>query len=128
MRRVANAQNVAGQTDWADWYRAQADKEPNYSDVLDALSSSPDERRAVLHRYIEPTEEDLREGRKIPTKAHHALAWLVKEGFVRVILTTNFDRLMENGLREAGIEPTVIRSEDDLSGAVPLIHSRCYAV
>ena len=52
----------------------------------------------------------------------------MKEGFVRAILTTNFDRLTENALREAGVEPAVIRSEDDLSGAVPLIHSRCYVV
>jgi SIR2-like domain len=49
-------------------------------------------------------------------------------GFVRVIITTNFDRLMENALREAGIEPTVIKSDDDLKGAVPLTHSRCYLV
>jgi hypothetical protein len=115
VRRIAAAQNVTSQTDWADWYHAQAGKEPNYSEVIDALSSSPDEPRAILHRYIEPTEDDFREGRKIPTKAHHALASLVKVGFLRVILTTNFDRLMENALREAGIEPTVIQSEDDLA-------------
>jgi hypothetical protein len=31
-------------------------------------------------------------------------------------------------LREVGVEPTVIGSEDSLKGAVPLIHSRCYVV
>lgn len=35
---------------------------------------------------------------------------------------------MENALREAGVEPTVIRSDDDLQGAVPLTHSRCFLV
>jgi hypothetical protein len=96
--------------------------------VLDALTASPDERRSILHSYIEPTADDIREGRKIPTKAHHAIAWLVREGFIRVIITTNFDRLLENALREAGVEPTIIRSDDDLRGAIPLIHSRCFVV
>ena len=37
-----------------------------------------------------------------------AIARLVRSGHVRVIVTTNFDRLMENALREEGIEPTVV--------------------
>ena len=128
IRRIAALQNVTSEADWAAWYRNQIGKEPNYSEVLDAVSSSPDERRSILHSYIEPTEDDLLEGRKIPTPAHHAIAWLVREGFIRVILTTNFDRLTENALREAGVEPVVIRSDDDLAGAVPLIHTRCYMI
>jgi hypothetical protein len=53
---------------------------------------------------------------------------LVRDGFIRVIITTNFDRLMENSLREIGVEPTVVKSDDDLKGAVPLVHSQCYLV
>ena len=64
----------------------------------------------------------------MPTKAHRAIAQLVKDEIVRVIITTNFDRLLENAIRDAGVEPTVIKSEDDLAGAVPLAHSRCYVV
>jgi hypothetical protein len=128
VRRVAAAEGIEEQHDWAAWYREKAGKEPEYSEVLDAIAASPDERRSILHNYIEPTPEDVREGRKLPTRAHHAIAWLVREAFVRVILTTNFDRLMENALREAGVEPTVIRSDDDFQGAVPLIHSRCFLV
>jgi SIR2-like domain len=44
---------------------------------------------------------------------------------VRVVITTNFDRLIENALREAGVEPTVISSEDAIAGATPLVHSQC---
>jgi hypothetical protein len=128
IKRRAIIEGVGEQPDWAAWHRKQTGKEPNYSDVLDALSTMPDERRSILHSYIEPTADDIRDGKKVPTRAHHAIAWLVREGFVRVILTTNFDRLMENALREAGVEPTVIRSDDDLRGAVPLIHSRCFLV
>lgn len=126
VRRVATAQGVEEQPDWAAWYREKTGQEPNYSTLLEEIASSPDERRAILHRYIEPDEHDREEGRKIPTKAHLAIAQLVRSGHIRVIITTNFDRLMENALREQSIEPTVVSSADALAGAEPLTHSRCY--
>jgi hypothetical protein len=128
VRRVAEAQGVPAQSDWAKWYREKTGLEPNYSVLLEEIASSPDERRAILHRYIEPNEKDREEGRKTPTKAHQAIAHLVRTGHVRVIITTNFDRLMENALREHGIEPTVVASADALAGAEPLTHSRCYVL
>lgn len=126
VRRVAIAQGVEEQSDWAKWYRDKTGQEPNYSALLEEIASSPDERRAILHRYIEPDERDREEGRKVPTKAHLAIAQLVRAGYIRVIVTTNFDRLMENALREQGVEPTVVSSADALAGAEPLTHSRCY--
>lgn len=126
VRRVAMAQGAEEQSDWAKWYRDKTGQEPNYSTLLEEIASSPDERRAILHRYIEPDEQDRQAGRKVPTKAHHAIAQLVRSGHIKVIITTNFDRLMENALREQGIEPTVVSSADALSGAEPLTHSRCY--
>ena len=126
VRRVAGLTGVTDQPDWARWHHEEFGKEPSYSELLDQLSMTADERRSILHSYIEPTSDDIAEGRRIPTKAHHAIAKLVQAGFVRVIITTNFDKLLENALREAGVEPTVIKSDDDLKGAIPLIHSRCF--
>ncbi|KIA78888.1 hypothetical protein QR66_18985 [Chromobacterium piscinae] len=126
VRRLASAQGVTEQPDWAAWHRDRTGLEPNYSNLLEEIASSPDERRAILHRYIEPDAQEREEGRKVPTKAHHAIAKMVRSGHIRVIITTNFDRLMENALREQGIEPTVIASVDALAGAEPLTHSRCY--
>lgn len=126
IRRVALAQGVPEQPDWAKWYRDKFGHEPSYSALLAELASSPDERRSILHGYIEPTEQDRSEGRKIPTVAHRAIADLVRSRHIKVIVTTNFDRLMENALREAGIEPTVVSTEDGLLGAQPLSHSSCY--
>ncbi|TCU75296.1 SIR2-like protein [Bradyrhizobium sp. R2.2-H] len=126
IRRVALARGVEEQSDWAAWYRGAAGEEPNYSALLEELASSPEERRAILHRYIEPSEDDRQEGRKVPTAAHRAIAGLVQGGFVRVIVTTNFDRLMESALRERGVEPTVVASVDALAGAEPLTHTACY--
>jgi hypothetical protein len=126
VRRVAEVRGVEPQPDWAQWYRATAGEEPNYSDLLEELASSPDERRSILHSYIEPSEEDREEGRKLPTAAHRAIAELVRAGYIRVIITTNFDRLLENALRERGIEPTIVASVDALLGAEPITHSACY--
>jgi hypothetical protein len=128
VRRVAALEGVTDQTDWVGWYKRVHGSEPRYSDLLDQLAATPDERRSILHSYIEPTPEELEAGKKVPTKAHRAIASLVQTGYIKVILTTNFDRLIENALREVGVEPTVIGSDDALKGAVPLIHSRCYVV
>jgi hypothetical protein len=126
IRRVGVAQGVEEQTDWAAWYRQKVGAEPNYSTLLEGLASSQEERRSILQSYIEPTVEDREEGRRVPTAAHRAIADLVVDGFVRVIVTTNFDRLMENALRERGMEATIVSSVDALSGAEPIAHSSCY--
>lgn len=126
VRRIGLAQGSTEQADWAEWYRTTTGLEPNYSMLLEDLAGTPEERRAILHRYIEPSEEDREQGRKVPTAAHRAIAQLVRSGHIRVIVTTNFDRLMENALREQGVEPTVVTSVDMLAGAEPLTHSRCY--
>lgn len=126
VRRVATAEGAEEQADWTQWFRDKYGKEPDYSELLDALSSTPAERRQIIHGYIEPDEEDREEGRKIPTAGHKAIAQLVRGGFIRVIVTTNFDRLMENALREVGVEPTIVSSPDALKGAEPLAHTSCY--
>ena len=128
VRRQAHAQGESDQPDWATWYLEKFATAPNYSDLVADLGSSPLERRAILHGYIEPTKEDIEKGHRVPTAAHLAIADLVHDGYVRVILTTNFDRLIENALRERGVEPTVIDSVDALKGAEPLSHTACYLV
>lgn len=125
VRRLATLEGSAELQDMPAWFQGRFGKAPNYSEILDSLASTPSDRRAILHSYIEPGPDE--ESRR-PTKAHHALAQLVATGTVRVIITTNFDRLIENALREAGVEPTVISSEDSLVGATPLVHARCTVI
>jgi hypothetical protein len=109
IRRLAALDSVAEHDDWVQWYRDKYSEEPSYSEILGSLASTSAERRAILQSYIDPPEgEDVRK----PTKAHHTIAQLVASGAVRVVITTNFDRLVENALREAGVEPTVIASDD----------------
>ncbi len=108
-----------------DWYRSKYKKEPDYSELLNEIAKTPTERQMILKKYFEPTSEELEEGVKSPTIAHKAIAKLVKDGFIKVIITTNFDRLMERALIELGITPTVISNLDTLNGAIPMIHSEC---
>lgn len=122
IKRLGRARDAGDQTDWPAWYQATFDRAPSYSEILDAVAATPAERRAVIQGYIELVEGE--EGRR-PTKAHEAIAKLVAAGAIRVIVTTNFDRLLEGALRDVGVEPVVIASDDAIVGATPLVHSRC---
>ena len=53
---------------------------------------------------------------------------LAADGFIKVFVTTNFDRLLEDALRARGIEPVVVASAADLADAVPREHASCYVV
>jgi SIR2-like domain len=107
------------------WYKALTGSEPDYSDILDQLTMSSAERAHLLRSYFEPTEDEREQGRKAPSPAHRAIAGLVSKGYVKVIVTTNFDRLMEQALADVGVQPSVISTSDGTQGALPLTHSRC---
>lgn len=128
IRKLAVLENEVCQPSPEAWFRNKYEEEPNYSNLLDAVAKTPAERRQLLSAYFEATPEERAEGAKQPTAAHRAIATLVAGGFIRVILTTNFDRLMELALVEAGITPTVISTVDQLAGAIPLIHTQCCVV
>jgi len=89
---VAEGEDVAG--DAVGWYATRHGTEPDYDVLLEELAPRPAERNRLLRSYFEPSEEEAKRGLKRPTKAHSAIADLVRRGFVRVIVTTNFDRLL----------------------------------
>ncbi len=108
------------------WYCTQTGQEPSYTGLLEALAKTPVDRQRLLHSYWEATTaKEREEGRKQPTAAHCALAKLVPRGFVKVIITTNFDRLLEDALQQVGIKPTVLSAESQVRGAIPLTHMDC---
>ncbi|PYT66220.1 MAG: hypothetical protein DMG39_27210 [Acidobacteria bacterium] len=111
-----------------EWYREEYRREPDYSDLLGTLAKSPEDRNAILRKYFEPTDEERTRGIKMPMPAHKAVAELVSAGYVRVIVTTNFDRLLEQALQERGVESTVISTADQAQGALPLVHTNCTLV
>jgi hypothetical protein len=110
------------------WWRDRHGEDATYDGVLEQLASTPAERRALLQSFFEPSEEDRELGRKIPSAAHHALARLVTAGHVRVVLTTNFDLLVETALREQGVEPVVVSTVAAIEGMEPLHAQRAVVV
>ena len=108
-----------------DWFQRKFGKPPDYSALIGELAKTRAERQQLLRPYFEANEQEREEGLKQPSAAHHAIAQLAAQGFVKVIITTNFDSLTESALREAGIQPAVLSSPDDLKGALPLPHMQC---
>ena len=110
------------------WYLEKYGKDPDYSDILEELAKTPPARQQLLNSYWEPDAQESEEGQKKPTAAHRAIAALSAQGYIKVILTTNFDHLVEDALRDANIEPTVISTPDQLQGALPLVHTKCCVI
>lgn len=104
------------------WHCAKYGSEPSYSELINAVASTQAERQQILREYWAAAPAGTDAARR-PTLAHTAIADLVKGGFVKVIVTTNFDRLVENALREAGLDPVVLSSPEDIAGMMPLDHT-----
>lgn len=126
--KVARLEGAAIEGDPVDWYRSRYGQEPEYSSLLDELGRSPAERNLLLRGYFEPSPEDRRRGLRVPGEAHRSLAKLAAKGYISVFLTTNFDRLLEQALEDAGIVPTVLSTPDSLAGSPPLGRSRCTVI
>ena len=125
IRKVASTAGDAAEPDPDLWYQDKYGEAPDYSQLLDVLAKTPTERQQLLRPYVEATDQEREEGSKQPTSAHQAIARLAAQGFVKVIITTNFDRLIETALEDEGIVPTVLSSPDQVTGALPLIHTKC---
>lgn len=128
VRKVARLESADCEPDPAAWYVERFKKQPDYGELLDAVAKTPDERQALLRGYFEPTDEERDDGAKMPTKAHRAIAKLVRGGYVRLIVTTNFDRLTERALEDEGIAPIVVSGPDQLGGLPPFAHLGCCVV
>ena len=125
VRKLAGSCGEECEPDPEHWFLKKYGQAPDYSQLLDQLTRTPTERQQLLRPYIEANEQEREEGKKQPTVAHRAIAQLAAQGYVKVIITTNFDGLIESALSEAGVMPTVISSEDQARGALPLIHTQC---
>lgn len=125
IRKLAKINGEDCEPDPALWYEEKHEEKPSYSRILNALADTSSERNQLLKAYFEPTDEEREQGKKIPTEAHKAIAQLVAKGYIRVIITTNFDRLLERSLEEISLTPTVISTPDSAEGALPIAHSAC---
>jgi hypothetical protein len=116
LRRLAAARHEDCGSNPEDWFTRTFGHPPTYSSLLAELAPSKAERQALLRGYFEPTAEDRECGRKVPTAAHREIASLVSADHFRVILTTNFDRLIEQSLESEGLAPVVVSAPDAIPG------------
>lgn len=119
LKKLAAQNKVTDSENLKEWFREKYGRSVGYSSVLQELAKTQTERVGLMKPYFEPVGKE----RPKPTKAHYAIAKLAKNGYLKVILTTNFDRLLETALEEEGLTPQVIRFDDDIKGATPLVHS-----
>lgn len=105
------------------WFRQATGAPVDYGVVLERLAPTRLERQRLLREFFEPDGQVAR-----PTPAHEAIARLARAGTIRVVVTLNFDRLIEQAIRAEGIEPTVISSPADIRGMAPLHTIDCCVV
>lgn len=125
IRKLATLEGESNVENPEQWFREKYHKDPKYSFLIDRVAPSQTDRRNLLKKYIEPTEEEREQRLKVPSQSHKAIAQLVKNGTFSVILTTNIDQLLETALKEVGVTPVVIFNDDSLEGAMPYVHSEC---
>lgn len=128
IHRVAAAHGEDADDSPYEWFRTKFGKEPSYSELLQMLAPTPAERTTLLRSYFEPSEAEREEGLKLPTEGHKAIARLVATGQINVIVTTNFDRLMERAIEAEGVSPTIVSTVDQVEGMMPLPHVQCLVV
>jgi hypothetical protein len=108
------------------WWAARGRGEPRYDDLLKAVAPTDADRQVRLREYFDPVRPD---GTAVePTPAHRAVARLAARGSVPVIVTTNFDRLLERALVEQGVDPQVVADPTGVRGMTPLRHAKVTVV
>ena len=125
---AATGNGQEAEADPAAWFRGDYAEEPDYSRVVDHIAATPADRQRLLRGSFEHTEQEREEGKKMPTAAHRAVAHLAAKGYFTVILSTNFDTLIERALEAEGVNPVVISTPDAAEGAPPVQHTDCTVV
>jgi len=124
IKKLGAIKDIKDQANWHNWYKETYQQSASYSSLLGEIVNTPTERVQLMKSFFEPSEEERRLDQKVPTKAHIAIAKLTKKGYVRVILTTNFDRLLEQAFAKEGVTPQVISHEGAIAQATPITHSK----
>ena len=128
IKQLAAARGEEIPDDPTGWYCETFGRDASYSDLLEELGTTPTIRKAILQRFFEPTDTERDQGLKQPSLAHTAIAELVAHGYVKVIVTTNFDRLIENALGQVGVEPVVLSTPQQVADAEPLAQMNCCVI
>ncbi len=103
------------------WWTANRGGDPRYEQLVTELAPTDADRRHLLERLV-TRHRDTNE-LAVPGVAHSALAKLARRRSVRVLITTNFDRLMENALDKADVSYQVLHDPAQVKTSTPLVHA-----
>lgn len=114
IRQIAGNKIQPGQKP-QDWYKETHEgRAPTFTSLFGDLPNSKEDRTAILRQYFEPLDRDKKPLIIEPTLAHMSIARLVRDGIISMIITTNFDPLLEEAIRkETGKIPVVITHQSD---------------
>jgi hypothetical protein len=90
--------HTLAESDPEAWWSEHGERDLGYASLLASLAPSSAARQGLLAKYFVPTEADRDAGLKEPTTAHIAIAELAKTKQIKIIVTTNFDRLVQQHL------------------------------
>ena len=110
--------------DEAGWFEREFKEPVAYDRLLGLVAGTPAERQAVLRGFFVPSAEP---GPRLAA-AHTALARMVAAGTVRIVVTLNFDHLIEDAIRAEGVDPTIVSTPEQFAAAVPLHAQRALVV
>ena len=122
------SQKRATPDDPAAWYKEQFEQPMTWSNLLARVGNTAADRSGYLRAKFEPSKKEREEGKKLPTNAHTAIARLCRDGYFRVILTTNFDNLLEQAMSREGVHPNVVSKTSDVPTMRPLHTATCTIV
>ncbi|WP_332450022.1 SIR2 family protein [Methanoculleus sp.] len=113
IRRIADLSGEQIDGDPLEWYRNRYREEPTFPGLFETLRARDGDEEAILDDYFTIPDPEGRRVAPGPTPAHRTIAAMVKEGLIGLIVTTNFDDLMERALLDQGIQPVVITELSD---------------
>ncbi|ACU54799.1 hypothetical protein Afer_1888 [Acidimicrobium ferrooxidans DSM 10331] len=94
-----------------EWWQRTFESDAEYSSVLERLEPTRGGRQQRLEKLFISSS---------PSDAHRHLAKLCSIGHVQVIMTTNFDRLIEDALTEQAVRFHVV-DHNNVKGMQPLV-------
>ncbi len=118
-QQEVSAEETPTEEQLAEWLKEKGHEDLDYSEVLDAIAPDRAIRRALLAGYFGGAE---------PGEAHERLADLAAAGTIRVFITTNFDRLLEQALEVRGVHPVVVSDDATLAAAPSREHASVFIV
>ncbi|BBL69063.1 SIR2 family protein [Methanoculleus chikugoensis] len=96
------------------WFEEAFGEPATFQHLMKELGISEANRKDGLKKFIYRTDVNGGPAPGTPTEAHRVIARLVKSGRISLIITTNFDTLMEEALKAETVPYEVITEESDV--------------